>query len=278
MVKFIDCFIFNDELDLLEFRLEEHDPFVDLFILVESKKTFSAKPKPLYATENIERYERWAHKLIIVVVDEEDIQKKHGFGLEEYSRHIGIQKIKDLLNEKKIDSNDILSVVSDVDEIYDEDEIQKLKSDGPNALTHPIRPLLRFHYYSLKVGRPGNMHWCPQKRLKIIRAGDLKEFSIQEIQHKTGPIHDKEKMGWHLSYFGGVEMVRKKLSEFSHSSMKNVRECIDNPELIRERIENSEDILGRSWEKLVVMEPEKTPRRTDLLILYHLDAIYSYSF
>ena len=170
MVKFIDCFIFNDELDLLEFRLEEHDPFVDLFILVESKKTFSAKPKPLYATENIERYERWAHKLIIVVVDEEDIQKKHGFGLEEYSRHIGIQKIKDLLNEKKIDSNDILSVVSDVDEIYDEDEIQKLKSDGPNSLTHPIRPLLRFHYYSLKVGRPGNMHWCPQKRLKIIRA------------------------------------------------------------------------------------------------------------
>ncbi len=43
MVKFVDCFIFNDELDLLEFRLEEHDPFVDLFILVESTKTFSGK-------------------------------------------------------------------------------------------------------------------------------------------------------------------------------------------------------------------------------------------
>lgn len=276
MVKFIDCFIFNDELDLLEFRFEEHDSFVDLFILVESKKTFSGKPKPLYATENIERFSRWAHKLIVVVVDDKNISKKHGFGLEEYSRHVGIEKIKELYDGKKIESQDILSLVSDVDEIYDEDEIVKLKSSGKDGLTHPIRPLLRFHYYSLKVGRPGNMHWCPQKRLKIIRAGDLKEFTIEEIQHKTGPIHDKEKMGWHLSYFGGVEMVRKKLSEFSHSSMKNVRECIDNPEIIRQRIENSEDILGRSWEKLVVMEPEKCPKRTDLLILYCLDAIYTY--
>ena len=75
------------------------------------------------------------------------------------------------------------------------EKIVKLKSSGKDGLTHPIRPLLRFHYYSLKVGRPGNMHWCPQKRLKIIRAGDLKEFTIEEIQHKTGPIHDKEKMG-----------------------------------------------------------------------------------
>lgn len=276
MVKFIDCFIFNDELDLLEFRLEEHNSFVDMFILVESKKTFSGKTKPLYATENIERFSRWKDKLIIVIVDDDDIKKKHGFGLEGYSRHAGITKIKQLYDKNIIESQDILSIVSDVDEIYDEDEIIKLKNDGKDKLTHPIRPLLRFHYYSLKVGRPGNMHWCPQKRLKIIRAGDLKEFSIEEIEHRTGPIHDKEKMGWHLSYFGGVDMVRKKLSEFSHSSMKNVRECIDNPELIRKRIENSEDILGRSWEKLVVMEPEKFPKRTDLLILYGLDAIYTY--
>ena len=118
------------------------------------------------------------------------------------------------------------------------------------------------------------MNWCPQKRLKIIRVKYLKEFTIEEIQHKTGPLLDKEKMGWHLSYFGGVDMVRKKLSEFSHSSMKSVRECIDNPELIRQRIENNEDILGRNWEKLVVMEPEKVPKRMDLIILYQLDAIY----
>ena len=274
MVKFVDCFIFNDELDLLEFRFEEHDPFVDLFILVESNKTFSGKPKPLYATDNIERFDRWAHKLIVVVIDDTLIQKKHGFGLEEFSRHIGIQKIKELVDKKTLGPQDILSVVSDVDEIYDEAEIKKLKGDGEGTLTRPLRPLLRFHYYSLKIGRPKNQNWCPQKRLKLIRVGQLKDFSIEEIQHKTGPITDKEKMGWHLSYFGGVEMVRKKLSEFSHSSMKNVRECIENPELIRQRIENNEDILGRSWEKLVVMEPEKIPRRTDLLVLYGLDAIY----
>ena len=97
MVRFVDCFIFNDELDLFEFRLEEHDSFTDLFILIESSKTFSGKPKPLYASSNIERFHRWAHKLIVIVINEKLIEKKHGFGLEEFSRHIGIQKIIDAI-------------------------------------------------------------------------------------------------------------------------------------------------------------------------------------
>ena len=36
--KVIDCFIFNSELDMLEFRLMELDDVVDIFILVESTK------------------------------------------------------------------------------------------------------------------------------------------------------------------------------------------------------------------------------------------------
>ena len=34
----IDCFLMNNELDMLEFRLTEHDPFTDLFVIIESLK------------------------------------------------------------------------------------------------------------------------------------------------------------------------------------------------------------------------------------------------
>ena len=36
-----DCFPFNNELDLLEIRLNHHDYFVDKFVLSESKWTYS---------------------------------------------------------------------------------------------------------------------------------------------------------------------------------------------------------------------------------------------
>jgi hypothetical protein len=46
--QIIDCFTFFNELDMLEFRLTELDPYVDKFVIIESTKTFTGKPKPLY--------------------------------------------------------------------------------------------------------------------------------------------------------------------------------------------------------------------------------------
>ena len=42
-MKIYDCFIFNDELDLLELRLKFLEDTVDYFVLVESERTLSGK-------------------------------------------------------------------------------------------------------------------------------------------------------------------------------------------------------------------------------------------
>ena len=143
MNKFIDSFLFNDELDMLEFRLTEHDSFTDYFVLIECNKTHSLKPKELYATNNIDRFHKWKDKLIIVVIDvnliknlqwrrlealttqTSGIQKARW--LEDFSRECGIQKVKELYNNNLIDSNTIVSCVGDVDEIYDKEKIEELK-------------------------------------------------------------------------------------------------------------------------------------------------------
>jgi beta-1,4-mannosyl-glycoprotein beta-1,4-N-acetylglucosaminyltransferase len=44
----IDCFPFFKELDLLEIRLNELDPVIDYFVLVEASKTQSKLDKPFY--------------------------------------------------------------------------------------------------------------------------------------------------------------------------------------------------------------------------------------
>ena len=52
LIKKYDTFIFFNELELLEIRLNILNDFVDYFILVESTKTFTGLDKPLYYLEN----------------------------------------------------------------------------------------------------------------------------------------------------------------------------------------------------------------------------------
>ena len=47
-MKIIDCFIFYNEIDILNYRINTYSDLVDYFIIVESKYTFSGNEKELY--------------------------------------------------------------------------------------------------------------------------------------------------------------------------------------------------------------------------------------
>jgi beta-1,4-mannosyl-glycoprotein beta-1,4-N-acetylglucosaminyltransferase len=64
-----DCFIFYNELDLLEIRLNELYDYVDFFVLVESTETFGGDPKPLFYEENKNRFTRFFPKIRHIIVD-----------------------------------------------------------------------------------------------------------------------------------------------------------------------------------------------------------------
>ena len=65
----IDCFMFNNEFDLLEIRLNELNSVIDKFVLVESTHTFSALPKPLNFLENKKRFKKFLPKIEHVIYD-----------------------------------------------------------------------------------------------------------------------------------------------------------------------------------------------------------------
>ena len=72
--RVLDAFLFNDELDLLELRLAEHDDFVDIFMIIESTVDHAGNDKRLYAREAVAseaRFERWRDRIVLVTLDED---------------------------------------------------------------------------------------------------------------------------------------------------------------------------------------------------------------
>jgi hypothetical protein len=64
--KIIDCFIFYNELNMLEFRFQEL--YNDVNVLVKS--TITSKDKILYYNENIDLFSKYKDKIIHIIVDD----------------------------------------------------------------------------------------------------------------------------------------------------------------------------------------------------------------
>ena len=62
-VAVLDAVLMSSELDLLEIRLNELDPVVDRFFIVESNATFTGLPKETFFASNKERFNAFAHKI-----------------------------------------------------------------------------------------------------------------------------------------------------------------------------------------------------------------------
>lgn len=102
-----DCFVFFNELELLELRLEELSDVVDRFVLVEGTKTFRGKKKPLYFEDNKERYSKFLNRIIHIRVDDFP-ESTNPWELEYHQRNM----IAKGLSNCKSDDNLLLSQTS----------------------------------------------------------------------------------------------------------------------------------------------------------------------
>jgi beta-1,4-mannosyl-glycoprotein beta-1,4-N-acetylglucosaminyltransferase len=130
----VDCFIFYNEDELLNYRLNILQDIVDVFVLVESTRTFTGKPKKLYFEK-----EKFKERIIHIVVDDfpfTEPTKEQVWKNEKFQRNC----IQRGLDQLTLNDNDIL-IFSDVDEIPDPNTLKSLKT---------------FHFediYSLEIGR-----------------------------------------------------------------------------------------------------------------------------
>jgi hypothetical protein len=233
-MKIFDCFTFNNELDILEFRLEQLYESVDQFVLVESRQTHTGTSKPLHFYENMVRFSKWKDKISYFECPIDSNMSSWTY--ENYQRDY----IRQCLYKLRVIDDDIV-FISDVDEIINVNNVLKFSDYIPMRIEMP------FYYYFSNLR--GSEMWdlticCHWKDIKDRQIGDRLKYKI--MFHQL--LNDQEsKNGGHLSYMFGysIDRYREKISSFAHGEFNNF--YYKNSIRLKYCISSRKDIYERSW-------------------------------
>lgn len=247
VIMLIDTFIFFNELDMLECRLDYLYDKVDKFILVEADITHSGKFKPYYFLENKERFKKYLDKILDFQIQipknnldwNFDISKgfnNSSWQVENYHRNY----IAKTLNELD-DSSYIM--ISDLDEIPNKESIDRAK----NLLK--FKEFVTFEtnqfYYNL-----GQCLIEPWPATVISKLFNFKKTTPQNIRLSRMNMTKIINGGWHLTYFGTAETIKSKIESFAHQEFN--QDQFKNINYIKNKIENGEELYNRPFPMIKV--------------------------
>jgi len=261
-VAIYDVFPFSNELDLLEIRLNILDNYVDRFIITEAEFTFSGIEKPLYLSENLEKFSKFKDKISVQVVREFP-KNLTPFGRDHFQRD---QVSKILI--KELDNDDIL-IYGDLDEIPN----PKILTTGINKVKNSHTKMVHlaqdtyYCYLNQKeisgthLSFTGEYNWILKRKwlgTNISAWGYSKNFTPTDLR---SPVHKKvgyrlKNGGWHFSYIGSEgnmnvhDRVRKKIISSAHQEFNNQKYLYN----LNEKIINLEDIFGRKRSHYKVLD------------------------
>jgi len=232
----IDCFPFFNELDLLEVRLHELAPVVDVFVLSEATLTFTGKPKPLYYHDNRSRFRSFSDRIHHVIVSDYTGMKlddTRSMDREQKQRGLDwmVERFKPGLQD--------LVIMADVDEIPRASTITQAKKET-GWLAAMIEMQLYYYYMNCRAkGRPGS--WRNPRLLRVNRGERIHYNSTRK------GFRDKDywDAGWHFSFLhGSVEDIQYKVASYTHAPEFDNEHYMD-PEHINDCIEQGRDIFRR---------------------------------
>jgi len=265
-MKIIDSFIFYNELDILEYRLNILNDVVDYFILVEAKHTFIGKPKPLFFEENKERYEKFKDKIIHIVVDNLpyiypniNIQHNQQWENESYQRNC----IQRGLDKLQLNDNDLI-IIADTDEIPDPSSLFDIIKNNIEINSNSLR--MSLYYYNLNSQMKFDWYTA-----KIVSYKYFKELNMPCNSYRISQSNSQfpiiEKGGWHLSYFGDSAFIQNKLENFSHQEYNNLEFTDINR--IESRVNGFTDLFDRNYiniSKVSVKENQYLPPKYNIYL------------
>lgn len=257
-MKVFDVFPFFNELDLLEIRLNILDPYVDFFVLSEGTKDFQGGDKILYYKENKDRFEKFNHKIIHNIVEDNNV------GLHAYDRDI-YQKdiIKNVLLEYVTDEDAIL--FGDLDEVPNPEAVAQLRDFFENDTIYHFAQENCISYLNLvettgaiQAMTPDFDYGSDRRRwlgTKLIGKPTLDKYTMTYLRHW----HENDKNarifpgGWHWSYVGseGLSVEERLIKKC---------ECSSHPEINNEQIKSgvskvreNRDPIGRDYARYEIV-------------------------
>ena len=267
-MKVFDSFIFFNELELLEMRLNILDDVVDYFVLTESPFTVSGNEKPLYYQENKDMFGKFNDKIVHHITEE--IPNDFNHLLEKSKFHVAykdpdpygtsminlpVRFQRALFNrnnsafgiEKAGVTDDDLVITSDADEIVNPLLLQDLEWFNPS--NHYVAECRAFYY---KLNFLYQEDWMGSR---LCTWKHLKNTTIDQHRQDHENAHKIQDAGWHFSFFGNAEDFKLKLASYEHT--ENNTEQITST--ASEKIEQGLDPLGRTNKLITVPLDDSYP-------------------
>jgi len=237
----IDAFTFNNELELLEIRLNELDSIVDRFVIVESMESHgSSYRKPAAVlSENWNVVRPFLNKIVYLVLANLMPPLENTdciWPRENFHRNALMPEILGVSTSP----NDIV-MISDCDEI----PRAKTVWEHLGKFQHGLHALNQdFFYYDVN-NNVGKWNGTVVGTVAAIQNAG----GPQAVRLKRDSVPSIPNAGWHLSYFGSLENIRSKVANFAHSNDTTSKEFLvrDNKEIVSD-ILSGKDLFHRGSE------------------------------
>lgn len=274
-MKIFDVFLFFNELDLLEIRLNILYPFVDYFVINEATQTFFGSDKPLYYLENKNRFKKFEDKIIHNIIETPTIEQLDDAG-QKYGTPVRCHQIdayqkdtiKNFLNTSCF-FNDAI-IWSDLDEIPNPEAIENIKDFyEPNKVYNFAQEYCMCYLNMVeKTGifrsqTPDFDYENYPKWLgtKLFSFNLLNKYSLTEMRRE---LSNEENIrispgGWHWTYVGSdglsvEERVLTKINSAAHQEYNN-----DSVKFaISSHLESNRDPLGRGGCRYEIVKIDDT--------------------
>jgi beta-1,4-mannosyl-glycoprotein beta-1,4-N-acetylglucosaminyltransferase len=234
----IDTVLFFNELDLLEIRLNILDPVVDKFVILEARKTFIGKEKPL----NFDpvRFDKWKDKIVYHIIDEptdeewERAKRSPNTGAGE---HFWLREYchkESMLKALKFCNDDDIVFISDLDEIWN----PNIKIEAEHGKVY--RPIQTAYHYYLNNRSDQDINGWVGTRFATYKT--VKRCGINHL--RTESMHPSLKIpygGWHFTFMGGADKIKEKVENYGHQEYRPALSNVD------QALASNVDFLNRGF-------------------------------
>ena len=240
--KIIDCFLFYNELDMLEFRLTELNEHVDYFIILDSDFDFAGNKKDSMFELNKNRFDSWKEKIIRIDCPELTIELFNQINTEKYPQYKNLStdiinkdiiifymmiKLIETLPQLELDFEDII-MFSDIDEIPD---FTTLDLIGDYLLFNSIiLRQKRFFWTTKYIDKDLSFGTSCHQYTKISRNPLVLDHFYKLKSNKKFSNNTFLDSGWHFSHFEDLGNLHKKLELINNReySLKDLKLKMNN--------------------------------------------------
>jgi len=244
-----DCFMFYNQFDLLEIRMEELWDIVDKFVVVEATSTSTGKDKRMYYQENKDRFEKYQSKIIYYEIT--DLPRTGSpFYIERVNR--------DYFRDKLDFQDDDTFFLADVDEIPKASTMREcnfteiVKEPGILKLSQSLH---NYYVNYVAVGR----RW---KGPLVASGAMLRTMSVSALRGRLirgsrRHLHIEDG-GWHFSLMGGIDKIIEKIQSYPHQVLND--SAYFSAENLLERIRTGKGLFDVDEYKFEVNNDMELPK------------------